>query len=170
MRGVTTTPHLRRQYSLFAPEPHRTELDAVRALLDPIQHAIIPAHVTLCRDDEVTATRPDTFSVIIAAASRAPLRLTFGAAEAFDGHGLRLPCIDGAAEFSALRARLLGSAGLRSETPHITLAHPRNPKSDGHSLDRARAIPTPLTLTFSEVVAIELAPGAPWRVIASAPL
>ncbi|MDP6371043.1 MAG: hypothetical protein QF634_00890 [Vicinamibacterales bacterium] len=40
--------------SLYVPEPARSIVDAVRTRTDPIQHELIPAHVTLCRDDEVT--------------------------------------------------------------------------------------------------------------------
>lgn len=43
----------RRQLSLFVPEPARGPVDAVRQALDPQQHALIPAHVTLCRESEL---------------------------------------------------------------------------------------------------------------------
>jgi hypothetical protein len=49
---------IRRQLSLYVPEPIATRLEAVRRVLDPVQHALIPAHVTLCRDDELEALSP----------------------------------------------------------------------------------------------------------------
>lgn len=47
-------PRTRRQVSLYLPEPARSIVGAARARADPIQHELIPAHVTLCRDDEAT--------------------------------------------------------------------------------------------------------------------
>ena len=42
---------------------------------------------------------------------------------------------------TALRAQILGVRGLRREDPHMTLAHPRNPKAPGNSI--ANAAPAP---------------------------
>ncbi len=159
----------RRQLSLFVPPPVGARLDRLRALLDPVQHDLIPAHVTFCRDAEADGVSPDGLSDMLAAARIGPLSLTFGAAEAFGGHGVRLPCIAGADAFSAARARVLGDT-LRMEAPHITLAHPRNSRAPSNDLARARALETPLAVTFREVRLIERRDGAPWCVLATAAL
>ncbi|MCC7001019.1 MAG: 2'-5' RNA ligase family protein [Gemmatimonadaceae bacterium] len=177
------TGRLRRQLSLFAPEPIRTALDALRAALDPVQHGLIPAHVTFAREDELAALAVSDLAAALAAtfASRArsrtnnaALTLTFGAAVSFDGHGILLPCVDGEADFHALRSEILTPAiapeALRRPAAHLTLAHPRNPRAPGNSLASALRLATPLSLTFHEVQLIEQNGAAPWRVLATYPL
>lgn len=164
----------------------RSELDVLRATLDPVQHGLIPAHVTLCREDELHPLAPSELADDLAAAvalrfaDRAeshaahPISLVFGAAESFDGHGILLPCIDGEADFHALRSAILAAAighdALRRPAAHVTLAHPRNPRAPGNSLASARRLPVPLSLTFREVRLIEQVDAAPWRVLATFPL
>lgn len=49
---------LRSQLSLFVPPiiggDTRVDIEAIRCIVDPVQHRLIPAHVTLCREDELT--------------------------------------------------------------------------------------------------------------------
>lgn len=182
---------VRRQLSLFAPPPAGRMLDELRAELDPVQHRLIPAHVTFAREDELEAhaardpgSDPATALAAELAATfaggarsrtpRAALTLTFGAAVSFDGHGILLPCIDGEADFHALRSAILAAAighdALRRPAAHVTLAHPRNPRAPGNSLASARRLPVPLSLTFREVRLIEQVDAAPWRVLATFPL
>lgn len=150
---------VRRQLSLYLPGDVAAPIEAVRRVLDPMQHALIPAHVTLCRDEEVARAS------LAALALSQPLTLVFGRAVLFDGHGILLPCIDGEERFAELRARLLGPGPIRSQTPHITLAHPRNPRAPGNSLDHALTLPPEITVTFPEARLIEQEAGEPWRVI-----
>ena len=42
---------MRRQLSLYVPRAEGALLEAVRRVLDPVQAGLIPAHVTLCRDE-----------------------------------------------------------------------------------------------------------------------
>ena len=49
---------MRRQLSLFLPPDQRSVVEPIRQRLDPLQHAMIPAHVTLCRDDELATWPP----------------------------------------------------------------------------------------------------------------
>jgi hypothetical protein len=44
---------MRRQLSLYVPRAEGALLEAVRRVLDPVQAGLIPAHVTLCREDEL---------------------------------------------------------------------------------------------------------------------
>jgi hypothetical protein len=151
----------RRQLSLYIPEDAAAPIEAVRRVLDPVQHALIPAHVTLCRDEEVAG---------LSASARAPsphkpITLVFGRAVPFDGHGVLLPCIDGQVEFTHLRQRLLAPGAIRHQSPHITLAHPRNPRAPGNAIDRALTLPPEIVVTFSDLCLIEQAPNEPWRVL-----
>ena len=45
------------QLTLFVPPPNAELIESVRRLVDPIQHQLIPAHVTLCREDEFAHPR-----------------------------------------------------------------------------------------------------------------
>ena len=44
---------IRRQLTMFVPEACASAIELVRAVVDPIQKALIFVHVTLCREDEL---------------------------------------------------------------------------------------------------------------------
>jgi len=159
-------PAHRRQLSLFVAEPEGAELDALRARADPVQHALIPAHVTLVRDEDV-----DDWAVVRARLEAlGPLRLELrlGAPRAMEGGGALLPVVGATAGFDEVRARLLvGQRGAaRAQTPHVTLLHPRNRERWGLSLAQVCAHRAPSCVAFDHVVMIEQAGGEPWRVVA----
>ena len=161
---------IRLQLSLYVGEPEAGTIDALRAGLDPLQQALIPPHVTLARDGDIDTRSGADWRERVAALHESALRLRFGSAEGFHEHGILLRCIGGLDRFDALRARILGPAAL-SLAPHVTLAHPRNPKAPGNSLARARAeLPSPLELRFDTLNLIEQCNGGPWRVLARARL
>ena len=65
---------------------------------------------------------------------------------------------------------MLGPA-LLPLAPHITLAHPRNPRAPGNSLAAARAaLPERLDLRFDSLNLVEQHNGGRWRVLARARL
>jgi hypothetical protein len=137
-------------------------LESVRRELDPVQFGLIPAHVTLCREDELAALPDDELGRRIAGAPS--LALEFGLPEAFSGHGILLPCVRGEATFHALRRRVLGGEPARHPQPHLTLAHPRNPRAPGNSLAVALALPDVISLTFLSVHRIVQHGGGPWAI------
>lgn len=123
----------RDQLSLFLGGPGAQALNACRALLDPVQARLIPAHVTVCREDELQELPAGGLAALTARLhGSAPLDLQFGAPERFGGHGVLLPCTAGQAGLDALRRRLLGRDDVRAQPAHITLAHPRNPRAPGN--------------------------------------
>lgn len=156
---------IRRQLSLYVPEPQRSTIDAVRAVLDPVQHALIPAHVTLCREDELAAIDEATLAVRLAVA--APITLRFGAPVHFDGHGILMPCVEGEPGFHALRQHVLGRDEIRRASPHLTLAHPRNPVAPGNDLANAASMQNSVTLRFDRVHLIEQVDGGVWQTLAT---
>jgi 2'-5' RNA ligase len=156
---------VRRQLSLFVPEPWATQLEAMRAILDPVQHRLIPAHVTACRDEETRILHAHALDHTDQITGQGPITLTFGRAVPFDGHGVLLPCIEGEESFSAFRAHLLEIQPARRQVPHITLAHPRNAKSKGNNLAFARKLPEQIRITFQEACLIEQQQGENWRVL-----
>jgi 2'-5' RNA ligase len=156
---------VRRQLSLNVPEQAAVTLEAVRARLDPIQYRLIPSHVTLCREKEISALTGVDISSALRGASLGPITLAFGRAETFDEHGVRLPCIAGEDVFARLRERLLGPALVFKEAPHITLAHPRNERSGSHDFNAALDLPAEIEITFPIVSLIEQTNGEEWRVL-----
>jgi 2'-5' RNA ligase superfamily len=158
------------QLSLYVPSPSAVTLEEARRLLDPIQAKLIPAHVTLCREDELNDFELATLGPIIDASGVGPITLKFAGPEIFQGHGVLLPCIGGDEEFHELRCRLLGSRTVRRHAPHITIAHPRNPRSAQNQPRNLSALQTDLVIRFTEVSHILQEAAMPWQVIAKHPL
>ena len=158
------------QLSLFVPPPISQEIEAVRRLLDPVQAALIPAHVTLCREDELESLDAESLRSRLVAAKAGPITLCFGAPERFHSHGILMPCIAGEAEFEHLRRVLLASGTVRHQAAHITLAHPRNPRSPHNSMSIANRLPGALTVRFTAVQLIQQAGSEMWQVLEQNPL
>ena len=163
--SVAAALNTRTQLSLYVPQSLSAELEALRRLLDPIQAHLIPAHVTLCREHELANLAPAVIRSRLAAAEARHITLRFGRPESFHEHGILLPCIEGEAEFQELRWWLLGSREVRRQVPHITLAHPRNPRSPGNSLFTAGFLEGNLIITFACVRRIQQEGSEPWQVL-----
>lgn len=160
---MADAPHSRRQLTLYVPAEAAAELEAMRRVLDPVQSGLIPAHVTLCREDELEQLSfPELRRQ---AGTLGAITLHFGRPEAFHEHGILLPCVGGQDEFHALRRRLLGSSDIRRPEPHITLAHPRNPKAPGSSLATAASLPADLSISFDTIRLIQQEGTARWDVL-----
>ena len=154
---------IRKQLSMYVPGDAAKDLEDVRKTIDPIQHGLIPAHITLCREDE-----PGDLSKLklrLGNIPFKPLTLRFGKPEVFSGHGLLLNCVEGEDAFRLLREYLLDSKNIRNQKPHMTLAHPRNPKSTGNALDNASRLPAIIKIIFPTVSLIEQEGNEPWRVL-----
>lgn len=162
---VESAPIVRRQLSLYVPHAVRAGVEAVRSVVDPIQQQLIPAHVTLCREHELSDLSATELRHRLHADGCLPLRLSFGPPERFDGHGMLLPGIDGEQDFHALRDQILGGEASRDQRAHITLAHPRNPRAAGNALANTSELPAPLTIRFDVVRLIEQIDRNPWTVL-----
>jgi 2'-5' RNA ligase len=158
----------RRQLTLFVPFESAEPIEAVRRVVDPVQFGLIPAHVTLCREDEIEDL--SLADLGLRCASEPPLTLRFGRPSGFSGHGILWCCVEGESEYQDLRGRILGRSDLRASQPHITLAHPRNPQAPGYSLAAAELLSVGMSITFDAVRLIEQESGGPWRVLAVFPL
>jgi 2'-5' RNA ligase len=156
---------IRRQLSLYVPAPVAASLEAARRLFDPVQHRLIPAHVTVCREDEIADLPESVVQSRLGQAQIGPITLQFGPPEQFSGHGILLNCLGGEGDFHRLRVCLLGTAGIRRQPPHITLAHPRNPKAPGNQLDNIATWPEGFSITFSTLYLIEQIRHKPWAVL-----
>ncbi|QSQ23234.1 2'-5' RNA ligase family protein [Pyxidicoccus parkwayensis] len=160
----------RRQLTLFVPGPLAEEIEAVRHVVDPVQKRLIPAHVTLCREDELGGRSEGELDALLVAPHLKPVTLRFGEPEAFYEHGIVMYCIEGLEDFQALRQSILGAHGLKVHRPHLTLAHPRNPRAPGNALERAAGLRSLPPITFKTLCLIEQTAGSPWQVLRSVEL
>jgi 2'-5' RNA ligase len=154
---------MRKQLSMYVPADVAKDIEDVRRVLDPVQHSLIPAHITLCREDEL-----GDFSTIqhrLNNIALPPLTLRFGTPQIFSGHGVLLRCVEGENEFRALREFLLRSKDIREQLPHMTLAHPRNSKASGNTPQNASRLPANITITFATISVIEQEGNAPWQIL-----
>ena len=156
----------RDQLSLFLSGPGANAVNACRAVLDPVQAHLIPAHVTVCREDELgellSLGAEDLRARLQGCAS---LTLSFGPPERFGGHGVLLPCTGGQTQLDDLRRRLLRRDEVRAQPAHITLAHPRNPRAPGN----ADELPAPVQAapwTLSDLRWIRQVDGGVWATVA----
>ncbi|MFZ6657480.1 2'-5' RNA ligase family protein [Undibacterium sp. TJN19] len=156
-------PDTRQQLSMYAAADAVKDIEALRAIVDPVQHGLIPAHITLCREDEL-ADYP-AIKNRLQKLSWSVLSLRFGRPEVFSGHGILLHCIDGEDEFHHLREHLLDSIHIRNQRPHITIAHPRNPQASGNALAQALTLPETITVRFPAIYLIEQTGREPWRIL-----
>jgi hypothetical protein len=154
---------IRQQLSLFVPENQRATVELVRAIVDPVQHRLIPAHVTLCREDELSDI--ETIIKRLRTLKLPSLQLSFTAPERFYEHGLLMPCVAGLDTFRDLRKSILAIPDIREQTPHLTLAHPRNPKAQGNCLHNTAALGAGVVITFSAIYWIEQYCNEPWQIL-----
>lgn len=158
----------RRQLTLFVPEQEARLLEPLRAQVDPVQQRLIAAHVTLCREDELS---DDPLALLRRVAVRPePITLGFGAPQPFDGHGVLLPCIGGQAAFQRLRVAALGSEAIRTHAAHLTLSHPRNPMAPGNRPAAYADLPVPMLITFPAISLIEQVGDGAWELVDIFPL
>ena len=158
-----TTKASRRQLTLFVPPAAAAALEAIRRRVDPVQHRLIPVHVTLCRDEDLLDRPMAELGAELALIHQPRLTLQFGTVESFAGHGVLLPCIAGESAFHRLRVALLRSEDIRPHRPHITLAHPRNPRTTDNVASTYASLTPTLTITFESISLIEQVDGQPWQ-------
>jgi 2'-5' RNA ligase len=158
--------NIRRQLTLFISG--QTEIiEALREEFNPIQFRLIPAHVTLCREDELEAL--DTIIKNIKAINLdKPVKITFGDAERFaDGKGVLIPAKGENKDFIELRKAVL--KGLKEipgkQQPHITLMHPGNSTCTDTIFNHIKKYKLPTELSFDTISLIEQINGGIWNVI-----
>ena len=154
---------------MYVPTSGSVQLEALRQVLDPVQARLIPAHVTLCREDEIGQLLDTDIEARLRGSEAQPVALGFGRPVSFDGHGVLLPCVAGEQAFHDLRTQVLGATAIRRHSPHLTLAHPRNPPpGKGSTADAMGLLAETLSFTFAQIVSIEqLGEASPWRVLRS---
>lgn len=161
---------VRSQLSLFVPQDIAAEFETARRALDPVQSRLIPAHVTLCREDELAGLELASLAQRLRQSIPKAITLRFGPPERFDGHGILLPSVGDTAAFQSLRAVVLATPAPRFHAPHLTLAHPRNPQAPGNTIENAAHLSNGCAITFEAVHLIEQVDSEPWVVRVTFPL
>ena len=151
----------RRQISLILPEAQRSLVEPIRQKFDPIQHALIPAHVTLCRDDEL----PDLQQLMQRLERLEPFLITmeFGQPQELPDGCVLLRPTTGIEQFQALRLLILGTTA-RAYWAHLTLLHPRNASGIPLNLAEVGRELAGLVVTFNTVTLVEQYGCEPWQV------
>ena len=155
----------RKQLTLFIEDPSGT-IEAIRATRNPVQHRLIAAHVTLCREDEL-----DAFDTIIKNIQSVqlsnPIRLQLGTVQRFDdGKGLWIPIIDPQNAFKELRKNVLGrSVPSKEQLPHITLIHPRNATCTDAIFEAIKKQKLPTDVVVTSISLIAQTNGGKWQVM-----
>ena len=150
----------RRQASLYLDDASIVE--GLRNRFNPAQAALIPAHITLCREDEVSdwPALEDRIRALVPIA----LTLEFGL-PVRDGNLVYIPVVGSTESFDRLRHDLLAADGKspRKQWPHITLIHPRNGLCTDEIYDQIVKTITPFTAMLREISLIEQHDGGVWH-------
>lgn len=177
---MSVTPQIRRQASMFVSGCK--EIEEVRNRFNPAQARLIPPHLTLCREDEVSDW--SELANRIAKLSPIALAVEFGKPER-DGNFVYLPILSGEDQFDTLRYQLLcnvNQSGLddnhrlsdpvrsgdfmpRKQLPHLTLIHPRNGECTDSVYEEICDRIKPFRHLLTEIVIIEQTDGGPWSVV-----
>ena len=140
----------------------QSQIETVRLRYNPLQAQLIPAHVTLCREDEVTDWI--TFEARLKKLSPFQVTLTFGVPVREDNF-VFLPVQEGRNNFHDFRSAIL-SKEARTQTPHVTLIHPRNGTcTDQIFAEIVATVNAPFQYSFREVMLIEQENGGVWKSI-----
>ena len=130
-------------------------------MLDPRQHTLISAHVTLCRDEELVAWQ--IIEQRLASLGKFTVTMQFGEPQVLPDGGVLMRATQGAGQYQHLRQIILGSSA-GSHDPHITLLHPRNAAGVAYNLAEMAPMLAGLRITFRTVALIEQHGVAPWSV------
>jgi len=100
---------IRKQLTLFIEESNET-IEKIRADFNPEQHNLIPAHITLCREEEIKQI-DDIIERIKSISLKKPILIELKEVERFaNGKGVLIPVSDKNTEFRELRKSVLGQA------------------------------------------------------------
>ena len=156
----------RTQLTLFVSENVSAAIEAIRRQYNPVQHSLIAAHVTLCREDELL----DIEKVLqnLNQLSFPAITIRFGTPERFDeGKGVLLPALEENTAFQELRKAVLKGVieQPRNHQPHITLMHPRNATCTDEIMENIRKSDLPSEIEFGHISLIEQIDGGKWSII-----
>ncbi len=157
--------NIRQQLTLFVDKKDASEIESIRKKFNPKQQQLIDAHVTLCREDEITNI--DKVLDNLHNLDISTITIQFGQATRFDNKGALLPASGDNEQFQQLRKKILTALNMpmRRHEPHITLMHPRNSNCTDETLEEIKSVNLPTSLKFDTVSLIEQIDGGQWQII-----
>lgn len=165
--NLLTPMSKRLQLTLFLNTTEASQIETIRERFNPTQFHLIPAHVTLCRETELTDL--ETVLHRLNTLAFQPFRLDFDTPiRVENGKGVLLPCLN-EAKFHELRNLLLPNT---TEMPsaHITLMHPRNATCTDAIFAEIRHYPLPTQFHFATICLIQQENGGKWEILQSVEL
>lgn len=156
----------RRQLTLFIDPKQSANIESIRQIFNPEQYALISAHVTLCREDELEPI--DNVINRLENCVFHAVTIEFDAIVRFsDGKGVLIPAKENNLPFQQLREKIL--EGLvekpRKHEPHITLLHPRNATCTDNVFEKIQKSSFPKQIEFGKISLIEQEFGQKWSVL-----
>lgn len=156
----------RTQLTLFVSENVSAAIEAVRRQYNPVQQSLIAAHVTLCREDELSDIEKvwQNLEQLYFPA----ITIHFGKPERFDeGKGVLLPALGENTSFQELRKTVLKGVieQPRNHQPHITLLHPRNSICTDEIFLEICKRELPDSIQFNKISLIEQVDGGIWKLL-----
>jgi 2'-5' RNA ligase superfamily len=163
---MSNMPQKRIQLTLFIPENDAVQIETIRQVFNPAQHALIKSHVTLCREEELEHLGKviENLEQLVHKA----VTIDFGDAVRFaEGAGVLLPAVGNCHAYHTLREKILQGIinNPGKPEPHITLMHPRNSLCTDGNFEQIKNYSLPAKLTFSSISLIEQEPGMEWQIV-----
>lgn len=161
---------VRYQLTLFVTESADT-IELVRRNYNPLQADLIPAHVTLCRENELANLKDIERNLSLLYLP--PVTVEFGTPKRFaDDKGLLLPGTGPNTEYHELRKKLLKTTAeeYHPNEPHITLIHPRNGTCTDAIYQEVMKMQFPASITFDECCLVKQEGNNVWEIIRRFPL
>lgn len=156
----------RTQLTLFIDGRTAGPIEQVRRAYNPVQYALIPAHVTLCREDELESLEQVLHNLGHLEAGR--LAIDLGAVVRFsEGKGVMIPAEGDNEPFQQLRKKILQGIveNPRRHEPHITLMHPRNADCSDEIFAQIEKLEFSRRIEFGKISLIEQVAGGKWYVL-----
>jgi len=154
----------RRQLTLFVSTDEAKVIEEIRKKYNPIQHRLIAAHITLCREDEIEHW--ETIEQNLITLKQLPLTIYLEEVKRFaEGKGLFIPAKEQQKAFDVLRKVILKGAieQPRKHHAHLTLMHPRNSTCTDATFNEIKALRLPKYLVFDTITLIEQENGGVWQ-------
>jgi len=164
---MNTVKEIRRQVTLFIGNQAKV-IEHIRAEFNPIQFRLIPAHVTLCREDEIEPLE-NLIENLKSIKWSKPFKIEFDKIERFgNGKGVLMPAKRHNPEFDKLREGVLKGLNYLpgKHHAHVTLMHPRNSTCTDPIFEHLMQFKLPTELYFDKISLIEQRNDSKWSIIA----
>jgi len=159
-----TSTNKRRQLTLFVSASEAKGIEQIRKTYNPIQHNLIAAHITLCREDEI-----ENWEIIeqnLITLTQLPIIIQLDKVERFAaGKGVFIPAKKQQVAFDKLRKAILKGVieQPRKHHAHLTLMHPRNSTCTDPIFNKIKAVGLPKRIVFDTITLIEQENGGVWQ-------